>query len=788
MKKYVLLVWITIASSLAIADAPTAVYMFPAGGQRGTDVQFRFGGYDLHDGCLLEMSGTGIVPSKKVKPADRTLWFEGPVIPLPDSQAQESYPRDQLGQVSIAAGASLGFRRARVMNSQGVSNWLNFVVGDLPEIVEQEIDGAPLTVAVVLPVTINGRIFPREDVDLWSFEARAGVSYTCEVMAERFGSPLDSRLSVIRPNGQLMVDKDDHFGKDSLLHFTATESGMHQIRIQDANLGGLQHHVYRLTITDGPYIESIYPMGGQRGSNIVLEAFGQNLPDAPFAVQLPASRPDRHGNLWSTQLSSASDHTNSLQLELSDLPEMLEAEPNDSIEHIDEKEAVAWPIVLNGRIDRAGDTDNWRFTARKNETIAIEVHGARLGSRIDSVLSIYDVAGKELATNDDIEKGQSDSRIVFTAPDDAVFTLSIRDRFAQRGGSGFAYRVYLQASDKVPDFEIQIAQDVINVPRKSEVKIKVKTIRKNAMNGAIAVSVNGLPEGVTVTGTTIADKKNETDLVFRATDSAKLGSYELTIMGSALIGADSVERIATRQRSLAYDADTGRITLAVAMPTPFKIFGQFETKYAARGSTFVRHFSINRGEFIGPITISLAERQVRHLQGVKGPTIVVPPGVNEFDYPLHLAPWMEIGRTSRTCLMGVGEVSDTDGSVHKVSFTSGEQFDQIIVLVDPGQLDVRLNCNSVKASSGGEAEVLVTVGRGQGVAGPVKIDLVAPVHIDCVQASPLEIQSDLQSGILKIKFDGGPLDPFNMPLTIRATASVAGTAYTAEKPISFIAQ
>ena len=781
-------VGIFVTAARLIADAPTAVYMFPAGGQRGTDVEFRFGGYDLHDGCPLEMSGTGIVPSPKVKPADRTLWFEGPVIPLPDSQAQESYPRDQLGQVSIAADASLGFRRARVRNSQGVSNWLNFVVGDLPEIAEQEIDGAPLPVAVVLPVTINGRIFPREDVDIWSFEARAGVSYTCEVMAERFGSTLDSRLSVVGPNGQSISDNEDHFGKDSLLHFTAAESGIFQIRIQDANFGGLQHYVYRLTITDGPYVESIYPLGGQYGSNIAFEAVGQNLPEAPIALQLPACRSDTNEKLWSTQLSIAGDRTNVQQIELSDLPELLETEPNDSIEQIAEVETVAWPVVLNGRIDRAGDVDVWRFTARKNESIEIEVHGARLGSRIDSVLSISNLAGKELATNDDFDKGQSDSRIVFAAPEDAEFTISIRERFAHRGGSGYAYRVFLQASDTEPDFEMQTAQDVLNVPRKAEVKLKVKAVRKNGMNGAIAIAVNGLPEGVTVTGTTIAEKNNETDLVFRATDSAKLSFSELTIVGSASIGVKSIERIATRQRSLPYDADTSRLTLAVTMPTPFKIFGQFETKYAARGSTFVRHFSINRGEFTGPITVSLAERQVRHLQGVKGPTIVVPPGVNEFDYPLHLAPWMEIGRTSRTCLMGVGEITDTDGSVHKVSFTSGEQFDQIIVLVDPGQLDVRLNRTSVKGSPGGEAEVLVTVGRGQGVAGEVKIDLVAPEHIDCVRASPLQIESHKQSGVLKLKFANGPLGPFNMPLTIRATASVAGAAYTAEKPISVIAQ
>jgi hypothetical protein len=186
-------------------------------------------------------------------------------------------------------------------------------------------------------------------------------------------------------------------------------------------------------------------------------------------------------------------------------------------------------------------------------------------------------------------------------------------------------------------------------------------IRKNGMNAAIAIGVNGLPDGVTVSGNTIAEKKNECELIFRASETAKINATELTLIGNSTIADQPVVRVATRPRASPLNADTNRIALAVTMPTPFKIFGQFETKYAARGSTFVRHFSIQRGGFEGPIMIDLAERQVRHLQGVTGPAIVIPPGVSEFDYPLHLAPWMEIGRTSRTCLRGVGDIQDDDG-------------------------------------------------------------------------------------------------------------------------------
>jgi len=783
---WLLLIWMAFAPSILLADAPVAIYLFPAGGQRGTDVPFRFGGYDLHDGCPFEMTGQGIVPSSRIEPAAQTIWFEGPLIPLPDSQAQESYPRDQMASVVISKDAPLGFRKARVKNSQGVSNWLNFVVGDLPEVAEQEIDGAPSPVAVQLPVTINGRIFPREDVDIWSFEARAGVTYTCEVMAERFGSALDSRLSVVGPNGKVIGENEDHYGKDSMLHFTATEDGPVQVRIQDVDFGGLQHYVYRLTITDGPYVDSIYPLGGRRGSNVAFQMAGPNLPDSPVTLQLPVVPPESNELTWSTQIAIAGRRSNPVRLELSDLPEAMEAEPNDSTEGIASSEPVCCPVVLNGRIDRAGDVDVWRFAARKDEAIDIEVHGSRLGSHIDSVLTIRSMAGKELAMNDDTQAGQSDSRIVFKAPEDGVFVLSVRDRFSYRGGTFFAYRVLLHASETAPDYELSVAQDTLNVPRKAEAKLKVKAIRKNGMNAAIAIEVKALPDGVTVTGNTIAEKKNECELIFRASETAKINVTELTMTGCATIADQLVVRAVTRPRASLHHADSNSMALAVTMPTPFKIFGQFETKYAARGSTFVRHFSIQRGGFDGPITIDIAERQVRHLQGVTGPAIVIPPGVNEFDYPLHLAPWMEIGRTSRTCLRGVGDIRDDDGSVHKVSFTSGEQFDQIIVLVDPGQLDVRLNRTSVKVLQGGEAELVVTVGRGQGVTGVVQVELVAPKHIDCVQASPLLIESGQNTGVLKITFANGPLGHFNMPLTIRATARVNGADYTAERQIALV--
>ena len=261
---------------IAFADEPVASYIFPAGGQRGTTVAFRVGGLYLHGRAGFEMPGTGVTASPEIREAE-TVWFEGPMIPLPASQNQEDYPRDCSGNVKIASDAEPGARYWRVWTSQGATPARKFIVGDLPEIVEQEIDGSPVPVEVTLPVTINGRIFPREDVDIWTFRARAGQRFTCEVFAKRIGSPLEARLEITDPRGRHAAEASDRIDGDPRLHFEARQDGIYRARIHDLNLGGLQHYVYRLTITSEPYVDSVFPLGGQRGHILQTELLGVGL-------------------------------------------------------------------------------------------------------------------------------------------------------------------------------------------------------------------------------------------------------------------------------------------------------------------------------------------------------------------------------------------------------------------------------------------------------------------------------------------------------------------------------
>jgi hypothetical protein len=158
----------------AAADPPDALAIFPLGGQAGTTVDVRIGGMHLFDECPLALDAAdGVVAPATIRRTER-VWFEGPVIPKPESQQAENYPSDYAARFTIAADARPGTRWWRVSTSQGVTPSRRFVVGELPEVVEQEIDGTAIPVPVTLPVTINGRIFPREDVDEWSFHAAAG--------------------------------------------------------------------------------------------------------------------------------------------------------------------------------------------------------------------------------------------------------------------------------------------------------------------------------------------------------------------------------------------------------------------------------------------------------------------------------------------------------------------------------------------------------------------------------------------------------------------------------------
>ncbi len=772
----------------ARALEPFAAYVFPAGGQRGTTVALRVGGCYFHGEAGFEMLGPGLDASTRVKETN-TVWFEGPVISQPASQRSEDYPRDHAGSVRITADAPAGLRYWRAWTSQGATPAMKFVVGELPELVEVEAEGEPLPVMVATPITINGRIFPREDADVWTFKARAGQTFTLAVAAQSLGSPLQARLVVFDANGRPLAEAIATQRGDPVLPFTAPSDGTYRVRIDDVNAGGLQNHVYRLTISDQPFIGRVFPLGGKAGESLKVELTGNALPANTGTVQLPKA--STSGTVR-VAVQAGGKSLGQVAMELDDLPEQV---------HAPTAESFTVPTVLNGRVFVAGATNRWRFTAKKGDALELSLAAPRLGSPLTPMLLITDATGTALARSEGAPGELADLALAFKAPADGEFSLQISERFATRGGPDFAYRLRV-APVSAPDFRLSLASDTVTVLRETADgeaapgkpkrggkqqpgKLKVNATAIGGFKGDIELSVEGLPANVTVSGTKIASGRPTTDLSFAAEHLAKIRVAELTVRGTATINGTPVTRTATLPVARG-ELPIESVLLAVALPTPFKNTSEFLMTIAQRGSTYRRPYGLERGGFTGPLVARLADRQGRHLQGVTAPPVHIPAGAEQFEFMVTLAPGMELGRTSRSQVMLLGTVRDHDGSEHIVSYSQNEQNDQLIAITQTGLLEIELANPSVRVMPGGSVKLPFLLRREKSLAADaVQVELQVPAHVRGVRSATVTIAGGSQNGILEIHFaaDAGP---FNLPFPIRATTLDAKNPHTAEAFVEFV--
>lgn len=775
-----LLLATTLLSASLSADEPTGAYIFPAGGQRGKAVEVHVGGTFFHGRAPWQVIGAAVSASPQVVETE-TVWFEGPMLQPPDSSRREDYPRDHDATITIAADAPLGTRLWRVWTSQGATENRPFIVGDLPEVVEQEAETGLAPMAVTLPVTINGRVFPREEIDVWSFSAAAGQDITCAVLARALGSKIEARLEVRDPQNNVLAESIDTAGADPTIRFRAPSAGTYQVRIFDANFEGMQDYVYRLTITAGPYIDALYPLGGRRGEETSFQASGQGLPEK-LSFKLPG---DANLRAVQTNWTVGDVATNLVQLAIDDHPEFLETEPNETSAAAG---TFAIPAVLNGRIDKAGDIDQWAFTAEKGVAIKFDLLAARLGTKLDSVLSICDEAGKVLAKNDDLAGNITDSQLTFTVPETGRYLVQVAERFASRGGLAFGYRLKVETIGTEPDYRLQLSEDVVTVfrdlepgpsgkpverqPQRRRLKpptIRVDVERRNNFAEEIDLIVEGLPAGVTVTGTKIAKGGANTTLSFRAAYETKISIAQLKIRGEAKAGEMMLTRQAEFPNRLGAVAD--HVLLAVALEAPFQVSGEFSMNFGAAGSIYEKPYVLRRFGYDGPLVVKLSDRQMRHLQGVTGPTMEIAPGETRFTYPVTLAPWMNLGRTSRTLIMASATVKDHDGSEHVVSYHSDHQNEQVVAVLKPGLLTLSLPVPQLRIVPGGQAVVSVKLQRAESLLNEeVHVELVVPPGVKGITSDVKGHLGGNGTVLLPINFAADASVP-EFPVIIRATTA-----------------
>lgn len=764
------------SASLLFAEPPSASYIFPAGGQRGKEVVVRVGGHYLHDQAEWQVSGPGIAADPMVTRTER-IWFEGPLLKLPASQRSEDYPRDYLSKIRIAADAPPGPRFWRAWNAQGATSALRFIVGDLPEIVEAEFEGDAPPQEVSLPATINGRIFPREDVDRWSFELKSGESVRAYVAASEVGAPLEAQLELRDAAGRRLAESSDDNSGNPLLRFTAPQPGRYEIRIADIRASGGPNYVYRLTISSGPWIERVFPLGGKAGQKLALEGVGQALGDGKLEVNLPPGPP----GIVRRTFAVGGQSSNEILLDLDDAAEHLEPPSGN-------RPLLAAPAVGNGRIAVPGERDAWPFEGQKGVGLKLEIRAARLGSPLTGVLAIRDSSGKEVARIDDLADTAPDCELDFTPPADGTYTAEVSERFASRGGPAFAYR--LRVAALAPDFRLTLPVDSLAVDVGTAKKLIVNLQRIGGFKEPVKIKLEGLPAGATSDEITVAPNQNKGEFNVQVAATTPVVAARLSVVGRAELAGSQLERraaIVLPPQPGVFPPGPGmspgdEVLFVASLPTPFRFRGDYEFRYVPRGGPLKKTYRLERNGFAGPLEVSLADKQGRHLQGVTGPTVVVPAPAEEFTYPVQLAPWMELGRTSRTNLMITGELADAAGKKHKICFVTNEQNEQLIALVSPAPLRITPERATISLPANSTIRLPLRIQRDRSLVGPLQIEVLLPALIRDVTAQAIAVPAEAASAELEIRTGANP-GPFHAPLLIRGAGEHQGGPLVAESSI-----
>ena len=190
------------------------------------------------------------------------------------------------------------------------------------------------------------------------------------------------------------------------------------------------------------------------GAN-VFSANATNISAAKLQVSVPADAPV---GIHSARVASANGVSNPLLLMVDDLPSVADAGTNTSVTNA---QRLAWPVAVDGAAVALG-LKLYRVTAKPGDRLAIEVVAQRLGSKLDPVLRLLDLRGRELAFCDDESGLGGDCRLahVFAAGGD--YLIEVRD-INYSGGGDFRFRL------RVGDFPL------VNLPFPAAVKAGAKS-------------------------------------------------------------------------------------------------------------------------------------------------------------------------------------------------------------------------------------------------------------------------------------------------------------------------
>ncbi|MCA9191055.1 MAG: PPC domain-containing protein [Planctomycetales bacterium] len=546
-----------IAMTVAIpasADNPAISMFTPAGGQRGTEIDVSIAGARIDDVRQLHSYTPGIS-----------------VLGLTAENGNRVKAK-----LAIAEDCPIGLHALRLVTETGISNLRLFGVSALPQIEETEPNNrfdAPQVLS--MNSTVNG-VVKTEDVDYYAINLSAGQRVNVELEGLRLGTEFfDPFVAILDTNRFELAASDDAplVQQDCVCTYTAKEDGTYVIEVRESSFGGNDRCQYRLHVGSFPRPVSILPSGGRPGETIqatVVDISGETwqqeiqLPETPGDYEFVA---ERNGQ-WAPSAN---------KLRVIDLPNYMETADDAQREAL---VAVDLPAAFNGVIETPGDTDWFKFRAKKDQQLEFVVYGRRvLRSPIDSWLEIHKVGGGRLAANDDANG--PDSSQPFKIPEDGEYLVSIRDQLSE-GSPQHTYRI--EVSPPRPELTLSIDElqryvsQNMEVPQGSRMAVLLRAGRKN-FGGDLELLFENLPAGIHVSTPKMAANESYIPFMLEANPDAPISS-ELVHLGARLNSENTDIIGQLDQRTLLvrgqnnrdmWGFNSDRLAVAITKQLPFQI-------------------------------------------------------------------------------------------------------------------------------------------------------------------------------------------------------------------------
>lgn len=581
------------ATTLSAVGLPNArlLVLSPPGGQQGTDLEVGIEGDDLDEATHLIFSHPGITATAQLtsRPFDKT----------PDPFATRY-------TVTIGKDVPPGLYEARVAGRFGLSSARPFEVSDLPQVKETaDNHAADKAMPLPFDTIVDARA-DSGNLDWFQFDAKAGQRTVVLCQSRGLDSRLSPLVEVLNADGEQLRFSRGTYRREPVVDFEAPADGTYRVRIADATYRGGSHYPYRLVLSTRPYIDYVWPPLAAVGTTGPFTLFGRNLPGglpAPGAPQADAgleqvdmqitaptqfeslsinlsqshastrrdpNEVDVHG--FDYRLPSPQGSSNPVFISLTSLPIVVEQEPANN-ERL-KPQPLTLPCEVAGRFHPDRDADWFSFSGTKGESYSVEVFSERLTLPTDPAVLVEfvgtDDKGKETVrtvaeqdepaqrflNNRPFDILTHDPAVQFTADADGTYRITVRDLYA--GSLAQQRNVYrMVVRQAVPEFQLLATCKALvqytdlqspafpsgpTLRRGGTQSLVLQAYRRGGFTGPIAISVEGLPPGVTCPAVSIPAGEHQTSIVLTAAADAAAWRGPITIAGTALLGDQQARR------------------------------------------------------------------------------------------------------------------------------------------------------------------------------------------------------------------------------------------------------